>query len=111
MTLSIRLLSAAALLALIGLSATPARADTPWQAHHPRREQVNNRLAQQNRRIRQQVRQGELTRRQAAQLHRADWRTRMAERRMSRRNGGYITPRQRLQLNRRENRISRRIGH
>lgn len=111
MKLPIRLLSAAAVLALMSLSAAPARADTPWQTHHPRREQVNNRLANQNRRIRQQVRQGELTHRQAARLHRADWRTRMAERRMARRNGGYITPRQKRLLNRRENRTSRRIGH
>ena len=104
-------LAAASLAAVLGVFAiSPAHADTAWQAHHPRREQVNNRLTRQNRRIHQQVRQGELTRAQAARLHRADWRARMAERRMARRNGGYITRRQQDRLNRRETKISRRIG-
>lgn len=88
----------------------PARADTPWNTHHPRREQINHRLGTQNRRISTQLREGEITRGQAARLHRADRRTRMTERRMARRNGGYVTRRQQRLLNRRENRVSRRIG-
>ena len=103
------LIAASLTAALASFVASPARADTAWQAHHPRREQVNNRLARQNQRIHQQVREGELTRSQAARLHRADWRTRLTERRMARRNGGIITRRQQARLNRRENRISRRI--
>lgn len=100
--------SLSAALAVIAIA--PAHADTAWQTHHPRREQVNNRLARQNQRIHQQVREGELTRSQAVRLHQADWRTRMAERRTARRNGGFITRRQQARLNRRETRISRRIG-
>lgn len=92
------------------IAIAPAHVDTAWQTHHPRREQVNNRLARQNQRIHQQVREGELTRAQAARLHQADWRTRRAERRTARRNGGFITHRQQARLNRRETRISRRIG-
>lgn len=96
--------------ALATFAASPARADSAWQAHHPRREQVNSRLARQNQRIHQQVRAGELTGAQAGRLRRADWRTRLTERRMARRNGGFITRRQQARLNRRESKISRRIG-
>ncbi len=111
MNMPTRLLAAAAAVAMLTvLSCAPARADTAWQAHHPRREQINNRLLRQQLRIRREVREGELTPAQAARLRRADWRTRILERRMARRNGGYITRRQQLRLNRRENHISRRIG-
>ncbi len=104
-------LAAASLTAVLAaFAASPARADTAWQTHHPRREQVNNRLVRQNQRIHQQVREGELTRAQAARLHRADRRTRLAERRMARRNGGFITRRQQARLNHRESKISHRIG-
>jgi len=43
---------AAVTLSLSGL-ATNAMADTPWQKTHPRREQVNKRLANQSKRIHQ----------------------------------------------------------
>lgn len=104
------LIAASLTAALATFAATPARADTPWQAHHPRREQINNRLTRENRRIHQQVREDELTGAQAARLHRAAWRTRLTERRMARRNGGFLTRRQQVRLNRRANQISRRIG-
>jgi hypothetical protein len=103
------LTAAAAVVAIAGLS-TPAQADTGWQAHHPRREQVNNRLLRQNRRIHREVKQGEMTRAQAARLHRADRRIRTQERRMAARRGGHITKGQQRRLNRKENRVSRRIG-
>ena len=90
--------------------AAPAMADTPWQAHHPRREQVNHRLANQNARIHREVKEGEMSRGQAARLHRADHRIRMKERRIAARQGGHINRRQQARLNRRENRVSRRIG-
>ena len=102
----------AAVAATVSLAclAAPAMADTPWQAHHPRREQVNNRLATQNARIHREAREGEMSRAKAARLHRADHRIRMQERRMAARNGGYVTRRQQARLNRRENHVSRRIG-
>ncbi len=104
------LMTVSAAVIAIGAVATPALADTPWQAHHPRREQVNGRLARQNQRIHQQLREGDLNRRQAARLHSADRRIRAQERRMAARNGGYITHRQQLRINREENRVSHRIG-
>ena len=104
------LLAAAATTVSLACAAAPAMADTPWQAHHPRREQVNNRLGRQNARIHQQVKEGELSRRQALRLHGADRRIRAQERRMAARNGGHITLHQQARINREQNRVSRRIG-
>lgn len=103
------LTAVAAALSLACLAA-PAMADTPWQASHPRREEVNSRLANQNARIHQEVKQGEMSHAQAAHLHRADHRIRKQERRMAARHGGHLTRREQTRLNRRQNHISRRIG-
>jgi len=102
--------AATAAAVLTVLSAAAALAGTPLPVPHPRREQVNSRLLRQHLRIRREVREGELRPAKAARLRRADWRTRVVERRMASRRGGYITRRQQLRLNRRETRISRRIG-
>jgi hypothetical protein len=44
-----------ALISIVGILTATAggafAADTPWQKNHPRREQINNRLANQNKRI------------------------------------------------------------
>jgi len=106
---AIKVVSAAALtLALAGIAGT-AMADTKWQQHHPRREQVNNRLANQNRRIHQDVKNGTLTRRQAAALHKDDHQIRQEERDMASQNGGHITKSEQRVLNRQENAVSRQI--
>ena len=91
-------------------TATAALAETPWERAHPRRDQVNDRLANQNRRIHQEVKEGELTRRQAAVLHREDHQVRVEERLMARQNHGHITKLEQAALNQQENRISRQIG-
>lgn len=103
-------LTALAAAASLACLAAPAMADTPWQAHHPRREQVNGRLAVQNARIHQEVREGEMSPARAARLHQADHRIRLQERRLAARQGGAVTRRQQTRLNRRESRVSRRIG-
>ncbi|MBO0735570.1 MAG: hypothetical protein J2P48_03230 [Alphaproteobacteria bacterium] len=87
-----------------------AVADTPWQKAHPRREEVNGRLAHQNHRIHQEVREGELTRRQAGRLHREDHRIRQEERDMAGQNGSHITRLEHRTLNQQENAVSRQIG-
>jgi hypothetical protein len=111
MSKSIRtVLTAVAATLSLACAAAPAMADTPWQAHHPRREQVNNRLGRQNARIHHEVREGEMSRAKAARLHRADHRIRAQERHMAARNGGYITKRQQARINREENHVSHRIG-
>src|SRR5215470_1180190 len=68
-----------------------AMAETAWEKAHPRRDQVNDRLENQNRRINQELKEGELTPRQAAKLHRDDRKIRQEERLMASQNGGHIT--------------------
>jgi hypothetical protein len=111
MSKSIRtVLTAVAATISLACLAAPAMADTPWQAQHPRREQVNNRLGNQNARIHQEVKEGEMSHAKAARLHRADHHIRMQERRMAARNDGHITKREQRRLNREESRVSQRIG-
>ena len=100
---------AAIMVSLAGLVGT-ASADTTWQKNHPRREQVNHRLANQNRRIHQDVKNGTLTKGQAAALHKDDHQVRQEERDMAAQNGSHITKREDYALNQQENRLSRQIG-
>jgi hypothetical protein len=100
---------AAATFALSGL-ASNAMADTKWQKDHPRREQVNNRLKNQNKRIHQEVKEGELSKGQAAKLHREDRSIRKEERTMASTNGGHITKTEQKALNQQENQVSKQIG-
>ena len=99
----------AATVALAGL-ASNAMADTQWQKEHPRREQVNNRLANQNKRIHQEVKEGELSKGQAAKLHREDRNIRREERAMASTNHGHITKAEQKALNQQENQVSKQIG-
>ncbi|CAM2175045.1 DUF4148 domain-containing protein [Burkholderia latens] len=87
-----------------------AFADTPWQHAHPRREEVNQRLAAQNRRIRHEVKEGEMSHAQAARLHRDDRRIRQEERDMAAQDHGHITQSEKHVLNQQENAVSRKIG-
>jgi len=96
--------------AALGLSATSASAETWWQFHHPRRAEVNERLAIQNFRINREVREGDLSPWQARRLHREDFAIRGEERAMARYNGGTITRGEQHFLNHQENQLSRRIG-
>lgn len=96
--------------ALASGMATSAVADTTWQKNHPRREQVNNRLANQNARIHNQVQEGELTKGQALSLHKDDHQIRQEERAMASQNGGHITKLEQATLNQQQNRLSKQIG-
>lgn len=87
-----------------------ASAATTWDASHPRRAEVNQRLANQDRRIHQEVREGELSRGEAMRLHRDDHQVRREERLMASQNGGHITRQEDRALNQQENRVSRQIG-
>jgi hypothetical protein len=97
--------------AVLGASATTALAGDNWAANHPRREQVNDRLQNQNRRINQEVRQGKITQGQAQQLHQEDHAIRQEERTMSKLNNGHITGAEQKSLNQQENAVSQQIGH
>jgi hypothetical protein len=82
-----------------------------WTQQHPRRAEVNTRLANQNRRIHNQVREGELTKGQAAALHRDDHSIRTEERAMASQDGGHISKSEQHVLNQQENAVSKQIGH
>jgi hypothetical protein len=101
---------AAATLALAGLATSALADDTQWQKDHPRREQVNNRLANQNNRIKQERKEGEITKAQAQKLHSEDHAIRREERTMASTNGGHITKAEQKALNQQENQVSKQIG-
>jgi len=97
--------------------ACAAYADAPaaggegqWAKSHPRRAEVNSRLANQDHRINKEVREGEMTRQQAAKLHRQDHAIRKEERAMASTNNGHITKTEQRALNQQENQVSREIG-
>jgi hypothetical protein len=90
--------------------ASAAMADTQWDKDHPRRDQVNDRLQNQNKRIHHEVKEGEMSKAKAAQLHRKDRAIRKEERRMAARNDGHITKAEQAKLNRQENAVSKQIG-
>jgi hypothetical protein len=101
-----------ALLAIMGLvmaggAVSTASADPVF---HPRRAEVNERLAHQNHRIEAARHDGRLTAREARRLHRVDYHVRMQERRFARFHHGHISRFEQHRLNRQENRISHHIG-
>jgi hypothetical protein len=95
---------------MVGASITGAVAETKWERNHPRRDQVNDRLANQNRRINHELKEGEITRGQANQLHREDATIRQEERNMAGFNNGHITGAEQKALNQQENAVSGQIG-
>lgn len=107
--LSRALTLAVAALALSGL-ATTSFAQSEWQKTHPRRAQVNSRLANQNQRIRNERKSGQITKGQAARMHHEDHAIRNEERTMARTNGGHVTKAEQHALNQQENQVSRQIG-
>ena len=96
--------------AIVGTTVSAAFAETQWERSHPRRDQVNDRLANQNHRINRELKEGEITKQQARQLHREDHAIRQEERDMAKINGGHITKGEQKVLNQQENAVSRQIG-
>lgn len=103
------ILSTLAVVVLISLSLNAEAGE--WGGRHPRRAQVNSRLNNQNRRIKKEVREGELSPDQAARLHRDDRQIRGEEKAMASQNGGHITKLEQKTLNQQENRVSKKIGN
>jgi hypothetical protein len=95
--------------AMIVLTA-PTFADDAWQKDHPRREEVNNRLANQNARINKDVKNGTLSAAQAAHLHHEDRQIRREERAMASQNNTHITKLEQRALNQQENKVSHQIA-
>ncbi len=98
--------------AIIGSTTASAFAaiETTWQKNHPRRTEVNKHLANQNKRIHQEVKEGDLTKTQAVALHKEDKQIRSEEHAMASQNGGHITKQEQATLNQQENAVSKQIG-
>jgi hypothetical protein len=96
-------------LTLAMLGSTSASAWT-WDQRHPRRAEVNDRLAIQNFRINRELREGEISWRQARALHAEDNAIRQQERAMAFARGGSISRGEQRLLNREENFVSHQIG-
>src|SRR5208283_5092775 len=92
---------------LIGVCGMARADETQFDKNHPRRAEVNGRLANQNARINKEVKEGEINKGQARALHRQDRAVRQEERDMAGQNGGHITPAEQRVLNQQENGISR----
>ena len=99
------------LASMIGATSVSAIADTQWQKTHPAREQVNSRLKNQNKRIHEEVKKGEISKQQAQQLHQQDKSIRTEEHSMASQNGGHITKQEQSTLNQQESGVSQQIGH
>jgi hypothetical protein len=84
--------------------------ETKWDKDHPRREQVNQRLNNQDKRIKEERKEGEISKGQAAKLHKEDHQIRQEERDMASQNGGHITKQEQKTLNQQENKVSKQIG-
>jgi hypothetical protein len=102
--------AAVAAVALAGIASNAPAAETQWQKDHPRRTEVNARLANQNKRIKTERKEGEITKAQAQKLHSEDHAIRQEERTMASTNGGHITKAEQRALNQQENQVSKQIG-
>jgi hypothetical protein len=85
-------------------------ADGQFAKTHPRRDEVNDRLGNQNKRIKDEVAEGGMSKAKAARLRREDRHIRREERRMAAKNDGHITKQEQASLNRQENAVSKQIG-
>lgn len=102
-------ISTAALFAFLGMGLMSVRADA--QTRYPRPHEVNHRLNDQHARIRQGVRSGQLTHREAEHLRLTDARIHAQERRDRIRHGGHLTRHETRRLNRELNHESHQIYH
>lgn len=104
-----KIILAIASIGILGSAAGTALA-VPVDDHHPRIDQVNDRLHKENQRIKEEVKEGDLSKKQARHLHKKLKRIHHKERVMAKHNGGHITQAEQRSLNRQENAVSKRIG-
>ena len=91
------------------LFSAPAAANR-WEHRHPRRDQVVDRVQNQDRRIREERREGDITRAQARALRLSDRSIRLQQRADARANDGHITRAEQRTLNQELNANSNAIG-
>jgi len=100
---------ALSLTVMTGLAGT-AMAQT-WEQTHKNRDQVNDRLQNQNHRITEARKNGELSKQEARKLHIDDHQIRREERNFSSHNRGHITKSEQATLNQRERDINLEMSH
>lgn len=98
-----------ALASALGVSGIASASAATWQQRHPRRVEVNHRLANQDKRINHDLAQGKITAHQATRLHREDHMVRAGERFDARFDRSHLTRADQRSLNQDENGISRQI--
>lgn len=103
------LILVAATLASGLLVSEPASANR-WENHHPRRDQVLDRVQHQAHRIRDERKEGDITRGQARALRATDHSIALQQRADARANGGYITRAEQRTMNQELNANSKAIG-
>jgi hypothetical protein len=96
-------------IAVLGLGLVLTSVTGASAAAHPRRAEVNHRLAVENARIRNGVKEGTITPKEAAQLHSEVHGVRVEERADAAQHNGHITKVEQNQLNQEENAVSRDI--
>ena len=104
-----RLILLAATLASGLLVSAPASANR-WENRHPRRDQVLDRVRHQAHRIREERREGDITRAQARALRATARSVVLQQRADARANGGHITRAEQRTLNQTLNANSKAIG-
>jgi hypothetical protein len=81
----------------------------PWKLNHPRRAEVNQRLHNQDQRVKEGLKSGKLSQAEAQTLHQEDRQIRNEERADAAEHGSHITKAEQRQLNRQENAASKQI--
>jgi len=99
----------AASIVALGLISASGFAQNNFDETHPRRAEVNSRLANQNARVDNKVAEGKMSQGEAAKIHRQDHAIRKEERRDAAANGGHITKAEQVHINHQENHVSREI--
>jgi hypothetical protein len=99
-----------AVIACLGFSTGTFAQSKHFAATHPRRAEVNGRLKNQDKRIHTEVKEGEMSKSKAAELHARDHSIRATERYDASKDGGHITKAEQHRLNKRENKVSKSIG-
>jgi hypothetical protein len=103
-------LAAATALTLVGVAGA-ASAETPWESHHPRQDQVLDRVHHQELRIREERREHDISPWQAHRMWARDQFIARQDHRFSRWNGGYITRGEQHRLNWEENHLGHHIPY
>ena len=90
-------------------STTTTTTAAPATKDHPRREQVNGRLKNQNERINKKEADGKMSTAEGNKLKKNDHAIRHEEKDMAKQNGGHITKQEQKTLNQQENKNSKKI--